>query len=97
MTKAERAYIGKAVALGCALCRNLGYGESPAEYHHKRTGTGAGRRASHYEGFGLCPPHHRTSNDAIHVRGRKDWEKHFDVTENELVAQTQALLGYKQP
>lgn len=46
MTKAERDHISKAVSLGCALCRHLGLGETPAEYHHQRTGSGAGRKAA---------------------------------------------------
>jgi len=93
MTKAERDYISRAVSLGCALCRRLGYGESPAEYHHKRTGVGAGQRASHLDGFPLCPAHHRQSNEAIHVMGRKAWERHFEVTEGLFVDQTRILVG----
>ena len=93
MTKAEREYIGKAVSLGCCLCRHLGLGESPSEYHHRRTGTGAGKRASHFDGFPLCPTHHRLGNDAIHVRGRKSWESHFVVTEQQFIDQTKEMIG----
>tara|TARA_R110000868_G_scaffold40260_3_gene139136 strand:+ start:1421 stop:1708 length:288 start_codon:yes stop_codon:yes gene_type:complete len=95
MTKSERAHISRAVALGCALCRHLGLGETPAEYHHRRTGTGAGRRASHYDGFPLCPQHHRLGEIALHVRGRKSWEEYFSVTEQYFVDQTRELLGAK--
>jgi hypothetical protein len=91
MTKAERDHISRAVALGCALCRALGYGETPAEYHHRRTGTGAGKRASHFDGFPLCPHHHRLGNDALHVMGRKAWERAFNVTEQFFVDQTKEL------
>lgn len=93
MTKAERAYIGKAVALGCALCRHLGYGESMAEYHHRRTGTGAGKRASHFDGFPLCPTHHRSGNEALHVMGRKAWERHFRVTEQQFIDRTKEMVA----
>lgn len=95
MTKAEREYIGKAVSLGCALCRHLGLGETPSEYHHKRTGVGAGARASHFDGFPLCYPHHRGSNEAIHAMGRKAWERAFDVTEQFFVDQTKQLTERK--
>lgn len=93
MTKAERDYISRAVSLGCSLCRHLGLGESPAEAHHPRTGTGAGRRASHFDVIPLCFLHHRGSNEAIHALGRKAFERHFGVTELDLRAQTRELLG----
>ena len=92
MTKSEREHIERAVALGCALCRHIGYGESPAEYHHRRTGTGAGRKAQHIDGMPLCPQHHRIGSEALHAMGRKSWEAHFGITEIELIEQTQALL-----
>ena len=40
-TKAESQYLGRVAELGCVLCRRLGLGETPAEIHHARTGTGA--------------------------------------------------------
>jgi hypothetical protein len=95
MTLSERNHIRRAVEMGCALCRHLGIADSPAEYHHQRDGTGAGRRASHFEGFPLCPLHHRLGNDALHVLGRKAWEEYFHVTEKQFVDQTQAAL-FKQ-
>ena len=93
MTKAEREYIGRAVELGCMLCRHLGLGETPAEYHHQRTGTGAGRRANHMDGTPLCPAHHRSSNEALHVMGRKAWERHHGITEIALIERTKELCG----
>jgi hypothetical protein len=93
LTKAERAYIGKAVSLGCCLCRHLGLGETLSEYHHRRTGTGAGKRASHFDGFPLCFFHHRGSNEAIHTMGRKAFEKHFGVTEQQFIDQTKEMVG----
>ena len=93
MTKAEIAHISRAVALGCAICRWKGFGETPAEYHHRRTGTGAGKRASHFDGFPLCPTHHRLGNDALHQMGRKAWERHFGVTEQQFIDQTKEMIA----
>ena len=92
MTREEKAYVSRAIALGCALCRHLGLGESPGEWHHARTGVGAGKRGPHKRGFPLCPPHHRTSNDALHVCGRRAWERRFGVTEMQFVEQTERLI-----
>ena len=93
MTKAEKNHLGRVAALGCALCRRNGWGETPAEIHHPRTGTGAGRKASHYDAIPLCPEHHRLGNDALHVMGRKAWERTHDVLEGDLLQQTRMLLG----
>lgn len=66
MTKDEMLWIADAVSLGCLPCRMSGLGPTPAEYHHKRQGQGAGRRASHYDGFPACPAHHRgTQHPAV--------------------------------
>ena len=34
-TIAERAHMGRVAELGCAVCRMLGYGPTPAEVHHQ--------------------------------------------------------------
>ena len=92
MTNDERKYLGRVAELGCILCRHRGVFDVPCEIHHPRTGVGAGRRASHYDAVGLCPHHHRLGNDALHVMGRKAFERHHGVTELELLAQVKALL-----
>ena len=38
-TSAESSYIARVVAAGCIVCRNLGYGETPAEAHHIGSGS----------------------------------------------------------
>jgi len=86
-SQTERDYMGRVAALGCILCRRLGIGGTPAEVHHPRTGTGAGRRASHMDTVPLCPEHHR-GNGGIHGMGRKAFEHSYGVTELELIAQT---------
>lgn len=86
MTKAERAHLNKLAYMGCILCNRLGYPGTPAEIHHIRTGTGAGRRASHFDAIPLCPEHHR-GNNGLHGMGRKAWERYYDVTEIELLQQ----------
>jgi hypothetical protein len=92
MKLAEKAYLNKVFERGCAICLRLGYGISPCEIHHQRTGTGAAKRASHYHVVGLCPEHHR-GNTGIHGMGRKAFERHYEVTELELIEETrQACL-----
>ena len=84
--------MGRVAELGCAICRLLGYGITPAEVHHQRTGMGAGKRAIHYQTIPLCPEHHRGAT-GLHGLGRKAFERTYGVTELELVEQTQKLAG----
>ena len=91
MIKSSR-HMARVAALGCILCRRLGYLGTPAEVHHIRTGTGAGRRAKDTETIPLCPEHHR-GDTGLHGMGRKAFERAYRVTELELLAETRAMIG----
>ena len=84
--------MGRVADLGCAICRMIGLGKTPAHVHHPRTGTGAGRRSSHWDTIPLCPQHH-TGNDGIHGMGRKAFERHYGVTEAELMFTDSTSIG----
>jgi len=88
MNKADRDYLDAVIRDGCVLCEFLGFGQSPAEVHHQRTGTGAARRASHRQVVALCPRHHRIGPVAFHVMGRKAFERLHGITELALVEMT---------
>jgi len=93
MTKAESAHLSRVAALGCIVCRNLGYGESPAACHHIRAGQGMSQRASHFEVIPLCGAHHQTGGHGVAIHaGQKTWEANYG-TELELLAQVRRLLG----
>jgi hypothetical protein len=91
-TAAESRYMGLVAALGCAVCRRIGHGPTPAIVHHQRTGQGK-MRASHYRTVPLCPPHHQGSGYGVHDRGREEWAALFGFTEIELVEETRTLLA----
>ena len=92
-TKAVAKHRSAVAALGCVLCRVKGFLDSPAEIHHPRTGVGAGQKSSEDRIIGLCPLHHRLGNEALHVMGRKAWERFHGVTEGELLTRVQNLLS----
>ncbi|WP_336818093.1 Ref family recombination enhancement nuclease [Cedecea sp. MMO-103] len=93
MKKAEREHLSRVAALGCIVCRNLGFGETPAEIHHIRTGQGVAQRADNYSAIPLCPPHHRTGGHGVAVHaGKQTWERNFG-TELELLEQVNNELG----
>lgn len=92
-TKAESVYLDAVAALGCAVCRRLGYGATPAIVHHQRTGTGM-MRATHYRTCPLCPPHHQSSGYGVHDMGREEFAKMYGFTEVDLIEETRATLAH---
>ena len=92
MTKDEKRHLSAVAELGCAVCRRMGYEGTPAEIHHKRAGTGAGRRSSHYDAIPLCPEHHRGAT-GLHGLGTKGFPKRWGFDEEDLLQDTRALLG----
>ena len=86
-TKLEKQKYRKIAELGCSLCRHQGNEGTPAELHHIRRG---GVR-SQSPVIPLCPFHHRGTNTSIHS-GRKWFEKHYGITEEELLEQTERLI-----
>ena len=91
MTKDEKRHLGRVAELGCAVCRRMGYPGTPAEIHHKRAGTGAGRRSSHWEVIPLCLEHHR-GGTGIHGLGTKGFAKFWGFDEDDLLTETAKLL-----
>ena len=91
-TKAERDHMGAVAALGCVVCRNLGFGATPSEVHHIGNGT-LGKKASNFETIPLCDAHHRNGGHGVAVHaGRKTFEARYG-TERELLEQTRRELN----
>lgn len=95
-TVAESTYMGFVANLGCAVCRRLGLGETPAIVHHQRTGQGK-MRASDYRTAPLCPHHHQHSGFGVHDMGRPQFEAMYGFSEVELVEETRELLSEHIP
>lgn len=84
--------MGRVAGLGCILCRELGYGQTPAEVHHIRDGQGAAQRASDYLTVPLCPEHHR-GNAGLHGLGVRGFEARYRLSELDLLALTIEALA----
>ena len=92
MTKAEKEHKSKVAALGCALCYHL-HGEhepGPVELHHLRSG-GWGK-GDFMTLIPLCAEHHR-GNSGIHGMGTKAFERHYGVTQQELIDWALSRVG----
>ena len=94
MNKDEKHHYEKIAQHGCIACNVLGYGYSPTEIHHIRTGTGAGRKSHWSKAIGLCPMHHRLggSGVAIHA-GIRSFENSIGMTELELLDKQLMILN----
>ena len=98
MTKDERDHYDRIARNGCVVCLLAGYGFSPCEIHHIRTGTGAGRKSHWSKAVGLCPTHHRLGGHGVAIHaGVKAFERAIGMTELELVdKQLEILNGQHQ-
>lgn len=91
MRKKDKARLSKVAELGCAICRRLGLGITPAQVHHPRGGMGIGQRAGDDEAIPLCL-HHHLGPKGVHDIGR-GFESHYGFSEQDLVIETKRLLG----
>ncbi|VVE55613.1 Ref family recombination enhancement nuclease [Pandoraea communis] len=86
--KAEREHLGIVAGLCCIVCRNLGFGESPAEVHHVRFLAGGGQRAGHTQTIPLCPLHHRLGGYGVAFHaGPGEFQRRYG-SEEQLLEQT---------
>lgn len=91
-TAAERKHLSALATMGCIVCRNLGYGITPAEIHHLRNGVGMGQRNAHKNAIPLCHAHHRTGGHGVAIHaGQKAFEQNFG-TELELLEKVRGML-----
>ena len=90
MTKDEAAHKAALVELGCILCHRLGLGATPPELHHLRTG-GWGK-GDYKTLMPLCYHHHRGIL-GVHGMGTKSFERHYGVTQQELLTQSLEMIG----
>lgn len=94
MTRDERKHYSKLADLGCIVCNLSGYGHSPCEIHHIRTGTGLGQKSHWSKAIGLCPTHHRTGGYGIAIHsGIGAFEASIGMSEVELLAKNLELLN----
>lgn len=87
-TVAEKRWVSRVVNLGCVVCRNLGYGETPAICHHIREGQGAAQRAGNGLVIPLCPAHHAGGGHGVSFHdGPRTFERIYG-SELDLLNQT---------
>lgn len=56
---AAKRHLSRVAALGCVVCRRMGFPDVPAEIHHPRFAAGMAQRASDWLAIPACSEHHR--------------------------------------
>jgi hypothetical protein len=83
-----KKYLNDVSELGCVVCRNCGYGPTPAMIHHIRTGQGMSQRAHDTLVIPLCSQHHQNGGPGVAIHaGQKQFESLYG-SELDLLHQT---------
>ena len=88
MRSKSKDYLGVVASLGCVVCRNLGYGATPAHVHHIRAEQGISQRASDFLTIPLCPDHHTQGGECVAFHANKNAFERLYGSEMQLLAQT---------
>ena len=93
MTKAERKHKDKLSQMGCAVCMRIhgSHEPGPVQLHHQRGGMGGWGKDDYKTLIPLCYPHHM-GDWGVHGLGTKGFEAHYQFSEADLLADTQARL-----
>lgn len=75
----------KVATLGCIVCRDLGYPETPANLHHVREGQGMSQRSSDWLVVPLCRDHHQGKGG---IHDKQEFYRTFRMDEMDLLALT---------
>lgn len=92
MKKEELKWKAKLADMSCLICEGI-HGRHEGghvELHHLRTG-GWGK-GDYKTLIPLCINHHR-GKEGIHTLGTKAWERHFDVSQADLLNQILARMS----
>jgi hypothetical protein len=90
MSTASKRYLSRVAALGCVVCRRMGYSDTPAEIHHPRFAAGMAQRASDWIALPVCPEHHRGPRG---IHGDQSALRQIKVDEPQLLADVIQLLN----
>jgi hypothetical protein len=86
MKKQEKIHKEKLSGMGCIVCFHIHgpHDPGPVELHHLRSG-GWGK-GDYRTLIPLCYNHHQGA-EGIHTMGTKAWERHFDVSQQDLLTE----------
>jgi len=84
--------MGKVARVPCVLCARMGLGDSPAQVHHLKYGSGACNQTSDHLVVALCPEHH-TGASGVHRLKEHGLYLRYKCSELDLLADTIAAAS----
>jgi len=89
-TKDDKLWMSAIADIGCIVCKNLGYGFSPAAIHHI---AGRTKKGAHKKTIPLCGLHHQNGGYGVALHaGLKKWESLYG-TQQDLLIQVQEIIA----
>lgn len=79
--------MGLVARVPCVLCQHMGLGDTPAQVHHMKQGTGMTNKADDALTIALCYEHHQGAS-GVHQLKDKGLRLRYGVGELELLAMT---------
>lgn len=92
MTQTERFWMSTIADIGCIVCRNLGYPDTPGHIHHLMIGTGGSQRNFDLISICLCPHHHQQGGPGQAIHADQPLFERNHGTELHLLQQTISLV-----
>lgn len=92
MSAAGKRHMARVARVPCVLCRRMGLGDTPAQVHHLKFGTGVSDRAPDVLTIALCPAHH-TGPEGVHTLKERGLRLRYNVSELDLLADTLEALA----
>ena len=93
MGKKNKKHLALAARIGCLVCTNNGYPDTPSQLHHIREFTGLACKGDDEDVIALCPTHHLISQNgeiAIHD-GLESFENRYGTQQELLVQMKQEI------
>lgn len=94
MSAKGKRHMAKVARVPCVLCARMGLGESPAEVHHLKFGSGASDRQSDFLTVALCTRHHKVEYpESVHALKEHGLYLRYRCSELDLLADTLEALA----
>jgi hypothetical protein len=87
LSASGKRWMGLVARVPCVLCAHMGLGDTPAQVHHMKLGTGMTNKADDALTIALCPEHH-TGASGVHQLKDRGLRLRYNVGELDLLAMT---------
>jgi hypothetical protein len=88
-----KRHMHRVAQVPCVLCAHMGLGDTPAQVHHMKYGSGASDKKSDFLTIALCPRHHLVEYpESVHALKEHGLYLRYKLSELDLLAMTLEAL-----